>query len=373
MTLRAIIMKEWIQTFRDKRMLLIIFAVPVLQMILFGVATDNEVRNLRTVIVDQDRSGLSREIFSAVSRGDYFHVTEITGDVNYGVSALMQNRARIVIVIPPGLEGHFRSADAKAQVQLMLDGSDGNSATIAMGYLLRILNSTAEKAMPAAVSGLRPSVHPLHIETRVLYNQALVSSHYMVPGIIAMILTVITTMLTAMGITREKERGTFEQLVVSPIRGWELMLGKTIPYAVIAAVDAAIATAIGMLIFQIPLAGSLSALVVLNLAYILAMLGMGLFISTISQTQQQAMMTVFAVLFPFIILSDFFFPLENMPQAVQYGTLLNPMRYALRAQREIFLKGSGWEQVWPNILLLTGFAVAFLSYGSLRFRKSLQA
>ena len=146
----------------------------------------------------------------------------------------------------------------------------------------------------------------------------------MVPGIIAMILTVITTMLTAMGITCKKERGTFEQLVVSSIRGWELMLG------------------------------------------------MGLFISTISQTQQQTMMTVFAVLFPVVVLSDFFFPLENMPQAVQYGTLLNPMPYALRAQREIFLKGSGWEQVWPNILVLTGFADAFLSYGSLRFRKSQQ-
>ncbi len=367
MTLRAIILKEWIQTFRDRRMLVIIFAVPVVQMILFGVATNNEVHNLQTIVVDQNRSALSREILSAVGRGGYFDVIDVTPDAQAAVQAMMKNRARIIIVIPPDLEERYY-AGRRADVQLLLDGSDGNSATIAMAYLMRILNSVSEKW--SAPSGRL--AYPVNIETRVLYNPALISSHYMVPGIIAMILTIITTMLTAMGITREKERGTFEQFVVSPVRGWQLMLGKTIPYAVIAGADAGVATVIGMLVFEIPLTGSISALVVLNMAYILAMLGMGLFISTISQTQQQAMMTVFAVLFPFIILSDFFFPLENMPLAVQWGTLLNPMRYALRAQREIFLKGSGWAEVWTNIVVLCGFAVAFLGYGALRFRKSLQ-
>lgn len=371
MTLKALIIKEWIQTLHDRRMLIIIFALPVVQMILFGFATNNEVEHLSVLVVDQDRSFVSREILSALSRGDYFDVFEISSDANAGERALSLNQARLAIILPPDLERRFLSGQNPV-IQIQLDGSDGNSATIALGYLNQILQETSERLTQQPIGASSHSFLPLKIETRIFYNQSLTSSHFMVPGIIAMILTIVTTMLTAMGITREKERGTFEQLVVSPIRGWELMLGKTMPFAVIGIFDALISIGLGILIFDIPLTGSISALSVLNIAYIMAMLGLGLFISTISETQQQAMMTVFAVLFPFIILSDFFFPLENMPEPVQWATLLNPMRYTLTAQREIFLKGSGWLQVWSSIVILFGFAVAFLGYGAFRFRKSLQ-
>lgn len=369
MTLRALIIKEWIQTLHDRRMLVIIFALPVVQMILFGFATNNEVEHLSVLVVDQDRSFISREIISALNRGTYFDVFEISSDPLAGEKALNTNEARLAINIPPGLERRFLSGQ-NSTLQIQLDGSDGNSATIALGYFNQILGEINEQFTKQPNSSV--SFEPLNIETRILYNQSLTSSYFMVPGIIAMILTIVTTMLTAMGITREKERGTFEQLVVSPIRGWELMLGKTMPFAVIGVLDALLSIGLGMFIFDIPLTGSISALSVLNVAYIMAMLGLGLFISTISDTQQQAMMTVFAVLFPFIILSDFFFPLENMPELIQWATLLNPMRYTLTAQREIFLKGSGWPQVWSSILVLFGFAFAFLGYGAFRFRKSLQ-
>lgn len=369
LTVRTLMVKEWIQTFRDRRMLVIIFVVPVLQMILFGVAVSNDVRNFPILVVDQDRSALSREIISAFGSGGTFRIVGITADGAEGESALRNNRARMAVVIPPDLSEH-QKAGRSAAVQLLLDGSDGSTGTVALGYSMRILSELRLTARSGSIPGLRP-FGGVSLESRIFYNPSLESPYYMVPGIITMILTVIATMLTAMGITKEREKGTFEQLVVSPIRGWELMLGKTLPFAVIAFFDATLATGVGTAVFHIPLTGSASALAALNLSYVLAMLGLGLFVSTVSESQQQAMMTVFAIIFPFIILSDFFFPIENMPVVIQYATLLNPMRFCLRAQREIFLKGSGWIEVWPNITVLMGFASVFLGYGAVRFRRSL--
>lgn len=369
-TIRALVLKEWIQTFRDRRMLVIIFFVPIIQMIMFGVAVNNELRNMPTVVCDQDHSIVSRRILSSISAGGYFIPREITSSVKDAEEALYNNRARMALIIPPGFQSDLRSGK-KAEIQILLDGSDSNAATLAAGYVFQILRETPSGGrVQARPPGVAPFEMP-KIVTRVYYNPALESSHFMVPVIITMILTIIATMLTAMGITKEKEKGTFEQLFVSPIRGIELMLGKTIPFAVISFLDAALATTLGVFLFRIPLEGQVWVLALLNLGYVLAMLGLGLFISTVSETQQQAMMTVFAVIFPFIILSDFFFPIENMPVFFQYATLINPMRYCLRAQREIFLKGTGIEHLWPNIVVLFSFATAFLGYGALRFRKSL--
>ncbi|MBI3395313.1 MAG: ABC transporter permease [Spirochaetia bacterium] len=369
-TVRALIVKEWIQTFRDKRMLLVIFVLPLIQMTIFGFAVSNEVKNLPAIVYDGDRSELSREIISALGRGGYFKITALAASQAESINALYINTAKIAFIIPPGFQKDVRS-NRPVNVQIALDGSDGNAATIATGYALRILS---ELEYGNRIRVLPQTMLPFHgavLDSRVWFNPSLESTYFLVPGIITMILTIITTILTAMGITKEKETGTFEQLVVSPIRGWELMLGKTLPYAVIGFGDAVLATAFGRLMFKVPIEGSLSALAFLNLAYVFAMLGMGLFISTVSATQQQAMMTVFGVLFRFIILSDFFFPLENMPVAVQYLTYLNPMKYCLTAQRAIFLKGAGWQLTYPNILVLFGFAAVFLGYGSIRFRRSL--
>ncbi len=373
---RALVIKELIQTFRDKKLRIVIFLMPVLQTILFGVAVNNEVKNLPVTICDQDRSSLSRELASTLTRGGYFVIAATTSSLRETDEDLMMNRSRAAVVIPPGFERRIK-AGRRSPIQLLMDGSDGNTASIALGYLLRMLQDLQEEAriVPVlyAVRGGAPppAFGNPGLRLRVWYNPQMESSHFMIPGVITMILTVITTLLTAMGITREREMGTFEQLIVSPIRGWELMLGKTLPYALIGFFDAILVTLVSLFLFRIPLNGPVPLLALLNLLYVLAMLGMGLFISTVSSSQQQAMMTVFAVLFPGVILSDFFFPLENMPDLIRIITYFNPMRYGMHAQREIFLKGAGWRESAHSLLILAAFGFSFLTLGSLRFRKKI--
>lgn len=374
--LLALIKKEFIQTFRDHRLRIVIFVMPVIQMTLFGFAISSEVKNVPITVCDQDGSSSSRELVSALTRGDYFRVVQFTRDSREAVRDLEVNRAKISVIIPPDFQEKILKGE-DSPFQLLVDGSDGNSASIASGYILRIMRETSLSRAVPVISGSqlagvvppsRPSFEP---EIRVLYNPEMESRFFLIPGIITMLITLIVSLLTAMGITREKEAGTFEQLIVSPIQGWQLILGKTLPFLVIGAMDVVLVVVVGKLIFGMPFNGDPFAFAVLNLTYVFAILGLGLFISSISKTQQQAMMTVFAVLYPFIILSDFFFPIENMPVAIQYLTIINPMKYSLVAQREIMLKGSGWEQVGSNILVLAGFAVAFIAYGVFRFRKSL--
>jgi len=374
--LKALIVKELIQTLRDKKLRVVIFLIPVIQMLIFGVAVTNDVHNLPLTICDQDQTTSSREVASSLTRGGYFVLKDTVDSVAEAKEDLLFNRSKMVVIIPHDFHEKLMRNEA-SPLQILLDGSDGNSATIAMGYAIRILQDLKPaggiRVVPLILSAgaLPPSLPDLAVDERVWYNPGMESSFFMIPGVVTMILTIITTLLTAMGITREKEIGTFEQLIVSPITGWQLMLGKTLPYALIGFVDALLVTLISILVFSIPLNGPIWLLALLNIVYIFAMLGLGLFISTVSSSQQQAMMTVFAVLFPFVILSDFFFPLENMPAVIRYLTVFNPMKYCLTAQREIFLKGSGWESVYPNILSLFLFSVSFFSYGSLRFRKNI--
>ena len=374
--LLAMIRKELIQTFRDPRLRLVIFAMPIIQMTVFGFAISSEVKRVPISVCDQDRSPASRKLVDSILQGGYFRMVHFTTDCNRSVSDLAYNRSKISVNFLPGFQGHLTAGDP-APVQFLVDGSDGNSATVATGYLLRILQGKSAEAVPlppsgAALSGT-PVPGPASVEPRirVWYNPSMESRYFLIPGIITMIITLIVTLLTAMGITREKEAGTFEQLVVSPLHGWQLILGKTLPFLLVGALDVTLVLGVSILVFHMPFNGRPDVFIALNLVYILAMLGLGLFISSISKTQQQAMMTVFALIFPFIILSDFFFPVDNMPELIQNLTLLNPMRYSLVAQREVMLKGSGWDQVGDNILILGGFALVFLGYGIMRFRKSL--
>lgn len=364
----VLMVKEFLQALRDKRMLMVIFIMPLIQVTVFGYAISNDVKNITLTVADQDGSRLSREVASALVRGGYFILHRRTNDPREARKDLLLNRARIALVIPPDFARRMERGDA-APLQLLVDGSDGSSAGIALGYALRILQKSLSPParLPAAFRPPR-----VELEERVWYNPEVESRYYLLPGIVTMVLTVVIMLLTAMAITRERESGSLEQLLVSPIRSYELLLGKTLPFAAIGLFDAALVTAAGIFIFGLPLRGSLPALFVLQVIYIAAMLGLGLLISTVSGSQQQAMLTVFAFLFPALILSDFFFPLGNMPESVQVlMRFLNPLLYGLRAQREIFLKGAGLAQVRHDLLALLAFAAVFFSLGVWRFRKML--
>jgi ABC-2 type transport system permease protein len=340
-------------------------------MFVFGVAITNEVRNLKVTVCDHDSSELSRQILTKISAGGYFIIHRKVGTPVEAEDDLLYNRSRLALIFPPGFQSSLRRGE-NAKLQILMDGTDGNTAAVALGYLQRMLLELDGGPAVFLSTGIFPPRFGLvRMETRVFYNQGLESANYLIPGVVTMILTILTILLTAMGITKEKEAGTFEQLVVSPIRGIELMAGKTIPYAIIGFFDAMVVTVISVFVFKVPMNGSPWMLALLNLVYVIAMLGLGLFISTVSRSQQQAMMTVFAFLLPAIILSGFFFPLENMPLPIQWLTHINPMKYVLSAQRDIFLRGSEMSDLYDTYLILVGFAVVFLGAGVFRFRRTL--
>lgn len=367
----TLIKKELLQTLRDARMRIVILGMPIIQIIIFGFAISTDVKNFPIAVCDEDRTIASREIISVLSRGEYFTIKNHLSSCRNAEKELYYNRAKMVVVIPPGYGKNLLSGK-KNSLQLLLDGSDSSSATIASGYVTGMMMGISVKQFPSALVNLiPPAFSGISLETRVWYNPDMESRNFFLPGIVIMIITIIITLLTAMGITREKEAGTIEQLAVSPIAGWELVLGKTIPFLFIGIVDLSIATLVIYIIFNVTMNGNIFVYYVLNIIYIIAMLGIGLFISTVSQSQGQAMMTVFAALFPGIILSDFFFPIENMPQGIQWLTMINPIKYAMRSQREIFIKGNGFEAISESLLVLGLFALFFYAYGAIRFRKSI--
>jgi|JI10StandDraft_1071094.scaffolds.fasta_scaffold22731_8 ABC-2 type transport system permease protein len=370
--LKALIRKELIQTLRDKKLRVVLFALPVVQLIIFGTAISTDVKKTKVTLCDEDRSKASREIHSILTAGEYFEITDINEDCRKSENLLYVNKAKILLVIPAGFEKKLQMGE-NSPLQAVLDGSDGSSASTSLGYMLRMFMEhqwkTWQKTPDIRLYSITPPPLPKpELQTRVYFNPEMESRFFLLPGIMTMILTIIVTLLTAMGITREKESGTFDQLIVSPIRGWELILGKTLPYLLIGLVDLLLVTLVSRYVFQLKMSGSFAAFIILNTVYIICMLGLGLFISTVSSSQGQAMMTVFGFLFPFIILSDFFFPVDNMPIFVRRLTMLNPMKYALVAQREIFLKGNGLAFLWDSVLILCLFSVIFLGYGAYRFR-----
>ncbi|MCB1165222.1 MAG: ABC transporter permease [Leptospiraceae bacterium] len=368
---RVLIVKELLQTFRDRRMLFVIFVAPVVQIFIFGVAVTNEVRNVSLSVADLSHSSYSRRLVSSLTRGGYFRLEHENSGGDEVQKDLLLNRAVIGLVIPPDFASQIEG-NRQATVQILVDGSDGNSANIATGYALRILSSLDFYVRPTFFSTSRiPAEGLVDFHPRVFYNPAVESRFYLMPGIITMVLTVLILLLTAMGITKEKESGSFEHLVVSPISGMQLMLGKTLPFALVGFFDACIVITLAVFGFGVPLTGSLPALILINVLYIFAMLGLGLLVSSISASQQQAMLSAFAIIFPAVILSDFFFPVSNMPVFIQWITYLNPMKYSLQAQRIIFLKGAGLGAVANQIAVLAGFAVAFYGLGTLQFRRSL--
>jgi ABC-2 type transport system permease protein len=371
--LRAMLIKEFIQVFRDPRMRITLFVIPALQTIIFGYAVNMDVKNIPTAILDRDNSSESRELAAMMVSSGHFRLIEQIGRDSEARALLDRGAVRVVLVIEHGLSNVLRRGGG-APVQVLLDGTDSNTAGVIMGYLARLTgtyNTNLRKAYAARHLGLPPRIGRVELAERAWFNANLESPPFYVPAVIANILFVITMLLSSMAIVREKEIGTIEQVIVTPIRKGEFILGKTLPFVLIGYIDVALISLVGWLVFETPIRGSLLLLFLATTLFLMSSLGIGLLISTVSQTQQQAMMTAFFIIFPAMLLSGFAFPIQNMPEPVQWLTLLNPMRYYMIIIRGIFLKGTGIEILWSQLAAMGGLGFVLLSLAVKRFHKTL--
>lgn len=371
--IKHILIKEFIQIFRDPRMKAVIFIMPIIQVMIFGYTVTTDVKDISTAIYDLDQSQESRSLIREFTYSGYFNVKRnITTDKEQE-SLMDKSLVNVIIRVNRGFARDI-TANRTGQVQLIVDGTDSNTASIILSYANEIIERYSSKIMEKRSKAIlhRANNFPkVELKTRVWFNHNLESRNFYVPGVIALIIMLITFLLTSMAIVREKEIGTIEQLIVSPIRSYELIIGKLLPFAVIGIVDAVLVTLIGIVWFKIPIQGSILLLFVSTCLYLLTTLGAGLFISTLSSTQQEAMMSTFFFYFPAVLLSGFMFPIENMPKIIQYLTYLNPLRYFLLILRGIFLKGSGIDILWQQMLALLVMGLGILALSSLRFQKRL--
>jgi ABC-2 type transport system permease protein len=365
--IKRMIIKEFIQIFRDRHMKAVIFVTPILQLIVFGYAVTTDVNNVRTAIYDLDKSSESRELIRRFGASGYFSMDYYITSNEVIQDLFDRGKITAGIQINRGFSSDLKKGN-KTEIQVLVDGTDSNTALVAMGYANKIIMKYA-----GDLNAQKVQVKPVKFEVRprAWYNPDLTSRNYNVPGVIAIMVMLICLLLTAMAIVREREMGTMEQLMVTPLKPVELILGKTIPFAMIGFFDMCLATVIGVFWFSIPVTGSIALLFFCTGIYLLSVLGIGLFISTISGTQQQAMMATFLFFAPAVLLSGLMFPIENMPLAVQYGTYLNPLRYFLVIIRGIFLKGNGIGILWPQMLELFALGIFVMTLSSLRFKKRL--
>ncbi|MFH1011249.1 MAG: ABC transporter permease [bacterium] len=367
--LKHLLRKEFRQVFRQREMVMIIFVVPVIQLLILGYAITMDVKHVRLAVFDEDRSVLSRGLVSRFFASDYFRPS--TAREAEAATLLGKGQVDVVLRIPSHFARDIQSGTG-VDLELIADAQNPNIAGIAVGYtqgvLRRFWTDELERKL-ATQPALRKTMHQVSLRAQAYYNPELVSVYYMVPGIVVVLLTVITTLLTALGIVREKELGTLEQLMVTPLSKSHFLLGKTLPFVVIAFVEMSVALLVGTLWFGIPFRGSLLLLGGTASLFLLTTLGTGLFISTISGTQQQALFFAWFFMVFGMLMSGFFTPIENMPSAVQLITYLNPLRYFMTIIRAIFLKNSGLHDLAGEILALAVFGVAIFSLALLRFRK----
>jgi ABC-2 type transport system permease protein len=373
--IREIIRKEFRQTLREPRMRALLIGPPLLQLIIFGYAVNLDVENTRMAWMDMDKTPESRGLLAAFSGSRYFHVAATPSGDHEVQELLDRGRVQVVLRVLPGFARKLRRQNQPA-VQILLDGTNSNTAAIAGSYANQIVAEYSRKVLEDQGSALFMARAPaamdgLAARSRVWFNPALKSRDYFVPGVVVNIIALVTIMLTSMSIVREKEIGTMEQLMVTPIRPLELMLGKLLPFAIVGIAEVCLVVTGALLVFRTPFRGSILVLFLSALFFLLSSLGVGLFISTISHTQQQAMMSSFFFFLPAMLLSGFSFPIRNMPVAVQYVTYLNPLRYFMVIVRGVFLKGTGLRSLWPQVLALFLFGAVILILSALRFRKRL--
>jgi ABC-2 type transport system permease protein len=361
--------KEVLELRQDPRLFGIVIMAPIIQLTVLGYAATTDVKDVPVVIVDADRSVRSRELVTRFDASDNFTVVGLLGSTGEIDPWLETGRAWMALSIPAGY-GNLIEREETATLQVVADGTDSNSTNVALSYA-RVLVSGYAGDLLAERTGEAPE-RLVNAVIRVWFNPDLESRDFMIPGIVALLLLVITTNLSAMAIVREKELGTLEQLNVTPLARWELIVGKLVPYAAIGMLDVVLVLIVAIFWFEVPMRGSISLLFAMSAVYLLSTLGLGLFISTVSATQQQAMMTTtFFFLTPMIYLSGFIFPIDNMPDWIQPVTYLIPLRYFLVILRGIFLKGVGLDVFWPQALALLGWGLAMLTLATLRSSKRL--
>ena len=372
--LKAMLIKEFIQVFRDPRMRIVLFVIPILQTVIFSYAVNMDVKNIPTSVLDRDNSSESRDLTAMMASSGYFTITKRIGADADMRRLLDRGDVRVVLNIEHGFSERLLRGDT-TQLQVLLDGSDSNTAGIIMGYLARMAlayNTRLQSDYAARHFGSPPHIGQVQLVTRAWFNENLASPPFYVPAVITNILFIITMLLSSLAIVREKEIGTIEQVIVTPIRKREFILGKTLPFVLIGYIDVALISIVGTLVFDVPVRGSLWLLFLATTLFLMSSLGIGLLISTVSQTQQQAMMTAFFIIFPAMLLSGFAFPIENMPVAVQWLTLLNPLRFYMVIIRGLFLKGVEFGILWPQLAALMGIGVAVLLVAVSRFRKTVE-
>ncbi|HKI77742.1 MAG TPA: ABC transporter permease [Ignavibacteriaceae bacterium] len=370
-----IIIKEFLQLKRDPRLFGIIFVAPVMQLILLGYAANLDVNTVPAAIFNQDHSATSRRFIEKFESSGYFEINYHVESYEEVTNLINKGKVVFVLVIPRDFEKHINRKES-APLQAIFDGSDGNRASIAAGYVQGIVSSYSKNIMLTNLDKSGMKIKPtgsLTPEVRVWYNPELKTRNFMVPSIMGLLLMVITIILMSMAVVKEREIGTLEQLIVTPIKSWQLIIGKLIPFVIIGFVDVILVTSVMVFWFGIGVRGSLIFLILASLTFILSTLGLGLFISTITKTQQQAMMIAqFAVMMPMIYLSGFAFPIENMPVFIQYITYLIPLRYFITIIRDIVLKGTTFMELLPQYSVMLGMGILILLASAMRFRKRLE-
>jgi ABC-2 type transport system permease protein len=371
--IREMLIKEFIQVFRDPKMRGVILILPCIEVLVIGYAVNMDIRDIRAGIYDLDNTPASRELLSRFSGNGYFDIVARIDNDQQMEDLVDRSQVQIVFRINHGFGGDLQSGRT-AEFQVICDGTDSNTAGIALSYVNRITGDFSRAMLQQRLQRNQPVADlPVRLDfrTRAWFNENLDSRNYFVPGVIVIVVSLVSLLLTSMAVVREKEIGTIEQIMVTPITPVEFILGKTLPFVLIAFVDVTLILLIGVFWFQVPMRGSLALLYGSTGLYLLTMLGAGLLISTISQTQQQALMSTFLFFFPAMLLSGFSFPIANMPPVIQWLTYLNPVAYFLVVVRTIFLKGVGIAYLWPQLLALAVLGLATFFLAVRRFHKTL--
>jgi len=372
--LKQMLIKEFIQVFRDKRTRFVLFGPPIIQMLIFGYAATFEIRHVPTVVLDQDHSQASRELVSRFSSTPYFDIVRQLTDQRQIPAVIDQGQATVALQINPGFAENLRKGQT-APLQVIVDGTNSNTALIAVGYLGQIAGTFAQDYQRDRIYRIAPHLvermPQVQLEQRPWYNPDLRSQWFFVPGVMGSLTLVLVTTLTAFAVVREREIGTLEQIMVTPIRPFEFILGKTIPFFLIGLLDVTLIGVVGTFWFQVPFRGQIWVLFAGAILFILCMLGVGLLISTVSSTQQQAMVTAFFFIMPAITFSGFGFPISTMPQWLQYCTYLSPLRYFLVVLRGSYVKGVGMDILWPQMVAMAALGMTLLTISVLRFHKAL--
>jgi ABC-2 type transport system permease protein len=368
-----IILKEFIQVWRNRRLRIFLFVPPVVQLVVYGYAINFDIKNVPTAIYDEDRTPASRDLASRFAGSEYFQVSHFLDSPARLQELMDRGEITLAVRIPPDFARKLKTGK-EAPLQLIFDATDSNAALITAKYVSTVLQGYSQELLARRLARLDPPVRletPVTVESRAWFNPNLISRTAFVPGVIAMVVMLVSLMLTALAVVREKELGTMEQILVTPIRPVEFLLGKTVPFILISLADVLLVSLLAIYWFEIPFQGSAFVLLVGTVAFLFNSVGLGLFISTVSATQQQAMMAGTFLLTPAILLSGLIFPIANMPVVFQYVTYANPLRYFVVVVQGIFLKASGFDALWPQMTAMALLGLALLGLSLWRFRTRL--